>query len=65
MPSGRNSGLSFHGSPHLAQTNGNGLLDIQNQLNRSESDSISPNSKSSMMFWCSVAVPVDFPLKWW
>lgn len=47
---GRNSGLSFHGSPHLAQTNGNGLLDIQNQLNQSVSDSISPDSKSSTMF---------------
>ncbi|XP_071708511.1 uncharacterized protein [Rutidosis leptorrhynchoides] len=47
---GRNTGVSFHGSRHMAPTDGNGLQNIHihtyNQLNQSSNSSISPNSKS-------------------
>lgn len=55
--SGRNSGVTLQGSPQMAQTNGNGLVVLQNQLYQSTSVSISPNYKSWTLFWGSVAVP--------
>ncbi|KAI3690892.1 hypothetical protein L2E82_49104 [Cichorium intybus] len=43
----QNSGVTSQGSPQTAQTNENGLVFIQEQLNPSASDSILPDSKSS------------------
>ncbi|XP_071703822.1 uncharacterized protein [Rutidosis leptorrhynchoides] len=46
----RSPGVTSHGSPQTAQTNENGLIFIQEQLNPSASNSILPNSKSSNLF---------------
>lgn len=45
-----NSGVPSQASPQTTQTNENGLVFIQEQLNPSASDSILPDSKSSNLF---------------
>lgn len=46
----QNSSVTSQGSPQTAQTNENGLVFTQEQLNPSASDSILPDSKSSSFF---------------